>query len=65
MSHFSGIYLSPGDFPIAGPWPLGIKTTEEATEPDLAEDVRVATFILALCLEKGSLAICQTYSFGL
>lgn len=45
MIHFFDIYLSLGDCSIAGFWPQGIKTTEEAMELDLAEVVGVVTFI--------------------
>lgn len=59
MIRFLGTYLPPGDFPTAGFWPLGIKTHEEALEPNLGEVVRVATVIIALCLEKGSPVNCR------
>lgn len=59
MIHFLGIYLSPGDFSIAGFWPLGIKIPEEAMEPSLREVVRVVTVNIALYLEKGSLVNCR------
>lgn len=65
ISHFSGIYLSPGDLSISGFWPWGIRTLRRQWSHIWWKMLELVTFILALCLEKGSLATCQTYSFGL